>query len=287
MKNQFRLLFPLIFLAFAQPMIAQAYKDCETALFVCDESPYQINATMGVGELDTNIDLTCVSFEFNSTWISWTVLQGGSLTFVLTPDSTDQDLDFVVFKLNTSDDCDDKEVVRCMASGQNVGAPPDTWEACTGQTGLAVGETDVEELPGCSKGDNNFLAPLETTQGEQYVMLVNNFSNTSFGFTLSFDGTAELDCETVSTSDEEDNSSASFVITPTVTAGNIAIDLKNENLQGAQIAIYTMTGQMVYSESSIDQPSSQIDLAHLASGAYFAILRKDNAISTQRFFILK
>ncbi len=147
------LLFP--FFIFSQDLFSQDYKDCETAYNPCGESPFHLDGSEGHGVMDAGIDTTCVLGESNSTWITWTVMQGGTLTFVLTPDSIEDDLDFIVYKFGVDNDCATKELIRCMASGENVGQPPSTWEDCVGPTGLAIGEVDVQEVPGCTSSDNN------------------------------------------------------------------------------------------------------------------------------------
>jgi len=274
-------------LIFSQDSIAQAFKDCDTAFNPCGESPFHFDDIAGIGTLDPDIDMTCAMVEINSTWIVWSVVEGGTLTFVITPDSEEQDIDFVVFKLLSGDDCDNKEVVRCMASGQNVGVPPEQWEICMGPTGLSVGETDTVEFAGCSPTDNNFLAPLETHAGDAYVMLVNDFTDTMMGFTLSFGGDALLDCITVPTFESNLSPDFAFEILPSYSSGLFFIQLSQEGLLGAQLAIYSMCGQPVYAESKMDQLSHQIDLTHMPGGAYTVVLSKEATISTQRLLIIK
>ena len=239
----------LLSLICAQSMFAQDNRDCATALTLCGESPYHIIFTEGVGTPDPGVDLTCLTIEFNATWITWSIQQGGTLTFVLTPDSIGQDLDFGVYQMMSANDCKNKELVRCMASGENAGAPPPTWEICTGATGLSFGETDLEELAGCSAGDNNFLAPLETQAGEQYVLLVNNFGVEGAGYLLSFGGTAVLDCSTVATSDLHTYSALKFEIHPTISSGSITITSVRETLPG-KVIVYDMNGQIMHIEDT-------------------------------------
>ena len=63
---------------------------------------------------------------------------------------------------------------------------------CLGPTGLRAGDTDLVEFRGCDPGDNNFLAPLNMIAGESYGLLVNNFSESGFGFSIEFGGTGEF-----------------------------------------------------------------------------------------------
>ncbi len=287
MKNLSSIYFLLLFMIFSQINFAQDYKDCATAYSPCGESPFYFEILMGIGTSEPEIDTTCVLGEMNSTWITWTVIQGGILTFVLTPDSVWQDLDFLVYKFNTDNNCKNKELVRCMASGENISMPPDQWEICMGPTGLAVGEIDTEEFAGCSSTDNNFLAPIETNQGDSYVMLVNDFTNIGMGFTLSFGGNAKLDCITVPIIELEENSFSSFKLYPSVSSGILFIELTNEKLLDAQLSIFNMRGQLVYSEDSVKQLSHQINLADMPNGIYVANLQKGKIVSTKRFIIVR
>ncbi len=75
-----------------------------------------------------------------------------------------------------------------MASGENVGQPFSTWEPCTGATGLSIGASDTEEIPGCQAGDDNFVSAINMEAGKAYALVVNNFSNTGNGFSIDFGG---------------------------------------------------------------------------------------------------
>ena len=287
MRTSNSILFLLLSLFLPQYIFAQEYKDCETAYSPCGESPFYVEISPGEGTADSGIENTCIQAEFSSTWITWTVIQGGALTFVLTPDQEDQDLDFAVFKFNTGNNCADKEMVRCMASGENVGQPNSTWEICTGPTGLAFGETDVVEYPGCAPGDNNFLAPLECNPGDSYVMLVNDFSNTASGFSLSFGGTAVLDCITIPSFVRENALLSSFELFPSPSNGILFIEFPDERFSGAQLMIYDLFGRLVYTENSLKGLSHPIDLTTLPNGSYVATIRKEATTGTKRFVLLQ
>lgn len=287
MKNAPALFCLVFFLLFSQYNLAQDHKDCETAAAPCGESPFHFDAIYGIGAMDTGLDTTCLQLEFSSTWIKWTVGQAGVITFVITPEEESQDIDFIVFKFNNGNECSDKEPIRCMASGENVGQPPSTWEACTGPTGLAFGETDVVEYPGCASGDNNFLAPIEASQGDSYVMLVNDFSGLGAGFTLGFGGTAVLECISipVSTAEREAGDFSLFEITPTLSSGQITMQLSSERHIGAQLTISDMFGRLVYPPSRVWQQSQVIDLAGLPAGLYLAVLEKGGQVEVRKFFV--
>ncbi len=171
--------------------VADPNGDCPTGVILCDKSTFTVESLVGTGnnnnEFDQNI---CIQTEFASAWYRWTCETAGTLTFVITPTNPSDDIDFALFELpNGVDDCANKKKVRCEAAGENVGQPFSTWQVCTGPTGLQTGETDSDEFPGCSGGNNNFVAPINMEVGMSYALIINNFSNTGNGFTIEFGGT--------------------------------------------------------------------------------------------------
>ncbi len=192
-------------------VIPEPDSDCPTGVVLCDKSSFFVDALSGVGQMDDELDFfSCVPEEFQSAWYKWVAGTSGTLTFTITPNNPGDDLDFALFELpNGLDDCNDKILLRCMASGANgisdlfgnfianpIDAPfPEGWVDCTGPTGLLQGEVDTEEFAGChSTGnpDNNFLAPIQMEAGKVYALIVNNFSETGHGFSLEFGGTGEF-----------------------------------------------------------------------------------------------
>ncbi len=167
--------------------------DCGKAVVLCDKSSFFIENLQGVGDETNEVEETCIRQEFASVWYRWTARTTGILTFTITPNNTnnpEEDLDFAVFLLQTGlEDCSNKELLRCMASGETQGNPPQLNEPCFGATGLMDGDPDIIEFAGCDIGDNNFLAPLNMVEGESYALVVNNFSESGFGFNIEFGGT--------------------------------------------------------------------------------------------------
>ncbi|MCB0570878.1 MAG: hypothetical protein KDC66_13980, partial [Phaeodactylibacter sp.] len=162
--------------------MAQDYTDCNLALDICSKGSLHFGLPSGQGQLHEIVDVSCyptATMEFAPTWVAWEIAESGTIEFILTPDGPQVDLDFYVFRLPSSGQCESKEEVRCMASGENVGEPFSSWAPCIGPTGLLPGNTDTSESPGCQAGDNNFLAPLQAQAGEAYVLLVENFTGLS------------------------------------------------------------------------------------------------------------
>ncbi len=181
--------------------IPEPQQDCTTGVVLCDKSLFVVEKLDNGGLDNTEGEGSCLweptdpsPSETGSVWYKWTARTTGSLTFTLTPsnDDPEEDLDFAVYRFPGGlNDCDNKEVVLCMASGESLGAGNANLP-CFGPTGLMAGDTDLVEFRGCSPGDNNFLAPLNMIAGESYGLLVNNFSESGFGFTIDFGGTGEF-----------------------------------------------------------------------------------------------
>lgn len=167
--------------------------DCPSASVLCDKSSFVVQSVTGAGSDITELnDAFCFSngapgnFESNSTWFTWICATSGTLEFTLSPLNVSDDLDFVLYRLpNGVGNCQNKEIVRCMASGESFYPSP-----CMGPTGLRAGETDVSEDAGCSDaGDNAWLAPFNMVAGETYALCVNNFTTSGNGFNVEFGGT--------------------------------------------------------------------------------------------------
>lgn len=169
--------------------------DCNIASLLCDKSGFVVQQVSGAGNDPTEAnDADCLNgfpgnVESNSTWYSWTAATDGTLTFTLTPLNPSDDLDFVVYELpEGAQNCDDKRVIRCMASGDFSFPSP-----CMGPTGLAENSTDNSEPPGCNDPrQDNFLAPIQMEAGRSYALMINNFSATGNGFSIEFGGSGEF-----------------------------------------------------------------------------------------------
>ena len=154
-----------------------------------------------------------------------------------------------------------------------------------GSTGLAPGNTDAEELPGCLSGNNNYLAPIEAFAGAEYIMLINEFSQSGLGYTLTFTGSAELNCTTGTADPELVKPQVTFALYPTVSTGTIFIRIGGDKLPDNHLNVFDTEGQLVYSKKQLSGTDSQINLHHLPPGVYVAMLISSCSMQTQRFLI--
>ena len=172
--------------------------DCPSSVILCDKSSFVVEQLLGTGIVPDNLPASqcnnntgCVWAESNSSWYTWTVEEAGTLSFTLTPLKEDDDLDFALYELPMGvGNCSELIELRCMLSGENVGAPFNEWEPCTGPTGLSLADADAGETCGCQAGDNNFVSAVNLEQGKAYGLLVNNFSESGNGFSIEFGGTS-------------------------------------------------------------------------------------------------
>ncbi len=173
--------------------------DCPDAVVLCDKTGFIIENLDSVGNNPNEMTGPCIDnsgangAENASVWYTWTCDVSGTLEFTLSPNnpnSSEEDLDFIVYELPGGlTDCANRIALRCMLSGETGNQSAALNEPCFGDTGLMAGDTDLTELPGCQPGDNNFLAPLDMVSGVSYGILINNFSQSGFGFSIDFGGT--------------------------------------------------------------------------------------------------
>jgi len=180
-------------------------QDCPDAIILCNTNKLAVEFLKDAGFDNDEAANSCLDPSFisildpngpsetNSVWYVFECLNPGQLIFELIPNNQnnpEEDLDFVLYELpNGIGDCTDKFELRCMAAGITRGESANFNAPCLGPTGLRDSESDVTELAGCGGDNNSYLAPVTMTTGTAYALLVNNFSESDFGFTLNFEGT--------------------------------------------------------------------------------------------------
>lgn len=179
---------------FAGQMPAQdRFSDCAGAVILCDKSDLIVKKLNGPGKESAEVGFTSCSGkldERNSVWIKWEVDKAGSIEFGIEPLEPGDDIDFVVYRLDGDIlGCSRKHEIRCLASGENIGAPEEESYPCRGRTGLAKNVSDVQEGDGCGDRHDNYLAAIDAEAGERYILYVNNYTSAN-GFKLEWGGDA-------------------------------------------------------------------------------------------------
>lgn len=169
-----------VFFAEAGLISAQNNQDCFSAIKVCTNTYIQNASNTGYGSVkDIDIGESCLGTgETNSTWYTFKIKTAGNLSFQIVPVNVQDDYDFVLYNI-TSAECSD------IANG-SLSSVRCNFSSTEGSTGLCSGYSSYTS----SSGDPNQNAPLNVVAEEVYALMVNNFTATNAGYTLTFSGTA-------------------------------------------------------------------------------------------------
>ncbi len=154
--------------------------DCQTQTAICSNTNIT-SASTGPGisaEGCTGSDCPAGG-ENHTNWYKFVAATTGNLSLTITPNVSTGDYDFAIYGPN----------VTCGALGSPIRC---TDSGLTGNTGLDNGSFDnTEDVTG-----DSWLAELNVIAGEEYFLVVDEWSPTSAGgYTLSWAGsTASLDC---------------------------------------------------------------------------------------------
>ncbi|NER15501.1 T9SS type B sorting domain-containing protein [Leptobacterium flavescens] len=174
----------IFFLAIGFSLQAQAPNDCVNAIIVCSDTNLELNSNgIGIDDFASpgSNPPDCSFTESQSLWLKVIIETSGTLAFVITPESNspNEDYDFAVYGPNVS--CDNLgSSIRCSSTNPPAAGVPTL-------TGMRDSETDTSEGPG--PAGNGFVQSLNVNAGEEYYILVDNFSQNG-GFTIDFTGTA-------------------------------------------------------------------------------------------------
>lgn len=160
----------LIFLLIISQVFS-AQSDCPTAITVCGNSGISYTPT-GPGNILEDLGGCLVSDEHFSVWYTFTIATAGTLTFTIDPNVFVDDYDFAVYGPNKT--CGTLGApIRCNYSGAD------------GPTGLNLATVHPTV-------NNQWSGFMNVLPGETYYLVVDNFSSSANGFTLSWGGTATL-----------------------------------------------------------------------------------------------
>jgi gliding motility-associated-like protein len=161
---------------------SKAQSDCSNAIIACGNTGFEGLTVTGIGIQELSGLNTCSSQENNSIWLRISIKKGGTLGFLLKPESTNinEDFDFFVFGPNAN--CDMLgQAIRCSTTN------PKTINQKNNFTGMAEDETDTSEGPGAD--GNSFVKWLTVDDGDSYFLVVDRPIGSS-NFSLQWTGTA-------------------------------------------------------------------------------------------------
>jgi hypothetical protein len=168
-------------------------QECSTTVPVCASSLSVGNpGYQGIGftcdDTGTATD-NCTGGERGSVWYSITIQNAGSLSFNIVPNDytgvygSETDYDFILWKLTGTG------ATTCAAIASSGGAGP---VACNfsgdGVTGLS--STGNAPSPYSSSYDGAYETSITVAAGDVYALVVENYSNSTSGFTIDFTPTS-------------------------------------------------------------------------------------------------
>ncbi len=172
--------------------LAQVSPDCSNAIPICNNTPVNGGTNgFGIDDFNGSTMTGCLeetlsgAIESNSAWYRFKTGESGQLGFNIGIDSS-EDWDFALYKSN---DCNDLgEPIRC-----------NFFDNQDENTFIGVGQDPTGDM-----SNVQYEAWLNVTPGEEYYLLINNFSNNNSGFSIQFSGSifvafpyTALDCSII------------------------------------------------------------------------------------------
>ncbi len=165
--------------------------DCIGATILCGDTYSEENAPPGTGNFYEYTGACNQNLETMSLWYTFTVYEAGMLSFILTPNVLADDYDWGLFNITTG---------GCTGITPNGTSPEvscNSWGSLSvpnGATGISTAMGGVSNVGG--PGDQfgpPFNANLPVQVGQTYALVVMNWSNSPFGYTINFgESTASL-----------------------------------------------------------------------------------------------
>ncbi|HQL70853.1 MAG TPA: hypothetical protein PLA77_08475, partial [Bacteroidales bacterium] len=139
-------------------------------------NPVSVNAN--------NCPFCMITGERYTSWYRFTATNNGTLTFTITPNVISQDFDWALWDM-TGRQC--SELLRTNSASPGLAPISCNYCGVTGTTGVsASGATNCTyHQSGC----NRFNPTINVTAGHVYYLVIDNFSNTTDGYSIAFGGT--------------------------------------------------------------------------------------------------
>jgi len=177
--------------------------DCTTAEALCNASSFSQGTFSGIGATENVSTNGCFGLnERQSKWYTFTCSQSGTFQLLINPvnynaaTQTGDDFDFSLWNVTTG----------CYVSALTMGAPITcNWSGCVGSTGVAptapfMGQVAVTDYqannpagPGdCLSNQQWNTAAVNLVACNRYALLIDNYTSSSGGFSVSFGGTSVM-----------------------------------------------------------------------------------------------
>ncbi|MGE5521617.1 MAG: PKD domain-containing protein, partial [Candidatus Dadabacteria bacterium] len=160
-------------------------QDCSTAAILCNATTFSqptSNAGYGNQEVDPTNSCWLNGGERQSKWFKFTSGSTGTLEFNILQVNPNDDYDWALWDITSDPN-------NCSSKGNSITC---NWSGCRSSTGLsscpASEPGSTKAGAGCGGSYASWSPPVTITAGHTYVLLVDNYSATNSGFSLTFGG---------------------------------------------------------------------------------------------------
>lgn len=246
----------------------ESHSDCRVAVPLCETVRVNGNA-YGPGSNQDAFAIYCDISEFQSMWFKFRFLTAGIFNFKIFPDSLAigiyPDYDWLLYQSGPG-----------FCNSFTSSTMP---YACNGSSSMGTqGETGLDPLgtsnsvPG---GPGNPYCPLLTVNaGDEYYLLINNFSTSSTGFELRIGGTALLDCNWDPVAIQSPNETEPVNIYPVPAHENICFNTgKHATSLPWRLEVFDETGRLILSREINNGSETCVPGEQIGHGIFLYRLR--------------
>ena len=261
----------------------ESHSDCRVAQQLCETTHINGNAYGPGSNQDAFADYCDIS-EFQSHGVRFRFLTAGTFIFKLYPDAIGTgiypDYDWLMYRSPGSGFC-------------NTFTSQTSPDVCNGSSSMgASGETGLDPTGTSNSvpaGPGNPYCPvLNVNAGDDYFLLVNNFSTSSSGFNLTIGGTALLDCSIEPTAVPSYQFESSQKVFPVPAKDQVCFLMQTGSGQNRYtLSIFNPTGAQIFSDDHPDSSGWCIKTGGLGHGFFFYRIsdRSNQVVSKGKFIV--
>ncbi len=161
--------------------VSPTQQDCDGAIPICEEQYYQPYAYTGNNGTDILPASSCLlDGELNNSWYVFTAQTSGNLSFVISPNFSDDDYDWAVYDI-TNEGCEGITDESSPEISCNFSADVFAW---AGQTGAYGAAPYLGTGTSTGSGGDPFNTDIPVIAGNSYVIVVSNYSSSQGGYYL-------------------------------------------------------------------------------------------------------
>lgn len=151
-------------------------QDCPGAIAICNSTYNYASSFVGEGNYPNEVSTSsCMASSENYTvWFTFTAQSTGNVGFLITPNNSSDDYDWAVYDI-TGVGCTGSTLSNSLMVSCN-------YSSADGDTGPNNGSTSSSQ----GASGTPFNAYIPATNGNNYVIVIDNYSQSSNGFSVNF-----------------------------------------------------------------------------------------------------